>query len=67
MGLTMLIGLVVSSSFGDSLGVVAWLTISGVLFLFAGLIAMLTLRNARLPQTDEMEKKEVVLEEVAQS
>jgi MFS family permease len=63
MGLTMLIGLAVSSGFGDSLGVVMWMSISGVLMLIAGLIALLTLRHARLPQVDMTEKKEAVLEE----
>jgi MFS family permease len=49
IGLSMLISMLLCSSLGDSLGVVPWMTISGVLVLLSGLVALLTLRKARLP------------------
>ncbi|WP_236601932.1 hypothetical protein [Ktedonobacter sp. SOSP1-52] len=59
----MLISITLSSSLGDRLGVVPWMTISGALILLSGFIALLTLRQARLPQLEKQaaeEKKELV-------
>lgn len=51
--LAMLISMTLSSSLGDILGVVPWMTISGALILLSGFVALFTLRQARLPQTEE--------------
>ncbi|MBO0778813.1 MAG: MFS transporter [Ktedonobacteraceae bacterium] len=53
MSLAMLISMTLSSSFGDRLGVVPWMTISGALVLLSGFVALLTLRQARLPQAEK--------------
>jgi MFS family permease len=59
MSLAMLISMILSSSLGDSLGVVPWMTISGALILLSGFVALLTLRQARLPRLEKQaaEKK----------
>ncbi|MBV9228056.1 MAG: MFS transporter, partial [Chloroflexi bacterium] len=51
--LAMLISMTLSSSLGDRLGVVPWMTISGTLVLLSGFVALLTLRQARLPQPEK--------------
>lgn len=53
MSLAMLISMTLSSSLGDKLGVVPWMTISGTLILLSGFVALLTLRQARLPQPEK--------------
>ncbi len=53
MSLAMLISMTLSSSLGDSLRVVPWMTISGALILLSGFVALLTLRQARLPQLEK--------------
>lgn len=61
--LAMLISMALSSSLGDRLGAVPWMTISGALILVSGFVALLTLRQARLPQSEKQaaeQKKELV-------
>jgi MFS family permease len=60
--LAMLISMLLCSGFGDRLGVVPWMTISGTLILLSGFIALLTLRQVRLPQPEKQvaERKRVL-------
>jgi MFS family permease len=60
MSLAMLISMTLSSSLGDRLGVVPWMTISGALILLSGFVALLTLRQARLPQPEKQAAEEKV-------
>lgn len=62
MSLAMLISMTLSSSLGDRLGVVPWMTISGALVLLSGFVALFTLRQARLPQQEKQAaEKEIEL------
>ncbi|GHO49470.1 MFS transporter [Ktedonospora formicarum] len=53
MSLATLISMTLSSSFGDSLGAILWMAISGTLILVSGGIALFILRQARLPQAEQ--------------
>lgn len=58
--LAMLISMTLSSSLGDILGVVPWMTISGALILLSGFVALFTLRQARLPQKEEQAVEKII-------
>jgi MFS family permease len=60
MSLAMLVSMTLSTSLGDSLGVVPWMTISGTLILLSGFVALLTLRQARLPQPEKQAAEEKI-------
>lgn len=60
MSLAMLISMTLSSGLGDTLGVVPWMTISGSLILLSGFVALLTLRQARLPQPEKQAAEEKI-------